>query len=62
MVYKMVTSKSVVAKIIADLALSEDKINISDIKEWIGEALQKIGCVNQLEKKSNCSRIKRLSS
>lgn len=47
MIYKMVTSKSIIAKVIADLGLEEDKIKISDIREWIGEAVQKIGSVNQ---------------
>lgn len=43
----MITSKSIIAKVIADLGLEEDKIKISDIVEWIGEAVQKIGSVNQ---------------
>lgn len=51
MVYKMVTSKSIIAKVIADLGLEEDKINISDQIEWIGEAMQKIGSVNQKHRK-----------
>jgi hypothetical protein len=42
----MITSKAVIAKIIADLALEEDKIKITDIKSWIGEAINKIGSVN----------------
>lgn len=51
MVYKMVTSKSIIAKVIADLGLEENKINISDQIEWIGEAMQKIGSVNQKHRK-----------
>lgn len=51
MVYKMITSKSIIAKVIADLGLEEDKIKISDIREWIGEAVQKIGSVNQKHRK-----------
>lgn len=47
MVYKMITSKSIIAKVIADLGLDENKIKISDITEWIGEGIQKIGSVNQ---------------
>lgn len=52
MVYKMITSKSIIAKVIADLGLEEDKIKISDCKEWIGEAVQKIGSVNQKHRKT----------
>lgn len=51
MVYKMVSSKSVLAKIIADLSLEEQDIKITDIKSWIGEACMNIGSVNQLEHK-----------
>ena len=43
----MITSKSVIAKVIADLGLDENKIKISDIKEWIGEAVSKIGAIHQ---------------
>ena len=35
----MITSKSVMAKIIADLDLDEDEIKISDMKSWIAEAV-----------------------
>ena len=51
MIEKMVTSKTVIAKIIADLGLEEDDIKITDIKNWIGEAVSKIGAVSQLEQK-----------
>ena len=46
MIEKMVTSKTVIAKIIADLGLEEDDIKITDIKSWIGEAVSKIGAVS----------------
>lgn len=51
MVYKMVSSKAVVAKIISDLQLSEEDIRITDIKQYIGDACMNIGSVNQLEHK-----------
>lgn len=51
MIEKMITSKTVIAKIIADLGLEEEDIKITDIKSWIGEAVSKIGAVNQLEQK-----------
>jgi hypothetical protein len=41
----MVSSKAVIAKIIADLDLKEDEIRISDVREYIGEAMEKIGAV-----------------
>nr|DAJ75139.1 MAG TPA: biofilm development protein [Caudoviricetes sp.] len=41
----MVSSKAVIAKIIADLDLKEDDIKITDIREWISEAMEKIGAV-----------------
>ena len=42
MINKLVSSKSVIAKIIADLDLQEEEIKISDFIEWIGEANEKI--------------------
>lgn len=51
MVYKMVSSKSVIAKVIADLDLKEEDIRITDVRQWIGEACMNIGSVNQLEHK-----------
>ena len=44
MIYKMTSSKAVIAKVIADLGLN-------DIKQWIGESLMNIGSVNQLDHK-----------
>lgn len=48
---KLISSKAVLAKIIADLDLKEDEIRITDVHEWIGEAMEKIGAVQQLEHK-----------
>lgn len=47
MINKLVSSKSIIAKIIADLDLQEEEIKISDFIEWIGEANEKIGAVTQ---------------
>ena len=33
---KLISSKAVLAKIIADLDLKEDEIRITDVREWIG--------------------------
>lgn len=48
---KLVSSKAVIAKVIADLDLKEDEIKITDAREWIGEAMEKIGAIQQLEHK-----------
>lgn len=48
---KLISSKAVLAKIMADLDLKEDEIRITDVREWIGEAMEKIGAVQQLEHK-----------
>lgn len=51
MIHKMVSSKSVIGKVISDLQLKEEDIRITDIKQYIGEACMNIGSVNQLEHK-----------
>lgn len=51
MIYKMVSSKSVIAKVIADLDMKEEDIKITDIKQWIADGCMNIGSVNQLEHK-----------
>lgn len=48
---KLVSSNAVIAKIIADLDLKETEIPITNMKEWIGEGLEKIGAIQQLEHK-----------
>lgn len=49
---RLVSSKSVIAKIIADNDLKEDEIRITDIRQWIGEALEFIGAYTQYERKN----------
>lgn len=48
---RMISSASVVAKVIADLDLKEDQIRIIDIREWIMEGILKIGAIQQYEHK-----------
>jgi uncharacterized protein involved in exopolysaccharide biosynthesis len=48
---RIISSKSVIAKIIADLDLKEDQIKITDIREWIAEAILKIGAIQQYDHK-----------
>ena len=47
MVYKLVSSKSIAAKVVADSDLETYEYRPSDIIEWIGEAVEKIGAINQ---------------
>ena len=47
----MISSKAVIAKVIADLNLNEQEIKITDVKQWIGDCCMNIGSVNQLEHK-----------
>lgn len=51
MVTKLTTSKAIISKVIADYNMSEDDILISDMREWVGEAVEHIGAVTQLIKK-----------
>lgn len=51
MIYQMVSSKSIIAKVIADMELKEKDIRITDMKEWIGEAMEKIGASTQYDKR-----------
>ena len=55
---RLITSKSVIAKIISDLQLQENEIKISDIKEWICEGLLKIGAIQQYEHKVTILPVK----
>lgn len=48
---KMISSNTVIAKAIADLGIQEDQIKISDWKDWIIEAMLKIGAIQQFEHK-----------
>ncbi len=46
----MISSEQIVSKILSDLNIKEEAQRISDINEWIGEAIEKIGSVKQLER------------
>ena len=48
---RLISSKTVLAKVIADLDLQEHEIKISDFREWILEAMIKIGAIQQYEHK-----------
>ena len=47
MIYNYTKCESVIAKIMADLDMSEKNIRITDIREWIFEAVDKIGAPMQ---------------
>lgn len=53
MIYNYTRCESVIAKIMADLDSSEVKQRTSDIKEWIFEAVDKIGAPMQYIKKES---------
>lgn len=48
---RMISSNTVIAKVIADLQLQESDIRITDMREWCMEAILKIGAVQQYEHK-----------
>ena len=48
---RLISSKTVLAKVIADLDLQEHEVPISDFREWIIESILKIGAVQQYEHK-----------
>ena len=43
MIYKYTSCESVIAKIMADLDQSEKGNRVTDMREWIFEAIEKIG-------------------
>jgi hypothetical protein len=42
---RMISSNSIISKVIADLDLKESDIRITDMKEYIMEAVLKIGAI-----------------
>lgn len=48
--YNLVSVKKVIAKVFADLDLHEETHRITDMIEWAGEAIEKIGAITTLEK------------
>ena len=57
MITKLTSIQSVIAKIIADLDLQEDYIKVTDILEWCGEAIEKIGAVTQFIPKVTATHV-----
>ena len=53
MIYNYTRCESVIAKIMADLDSKEARQRTSDIKEWIFEAVDKIGAPMQYIKKES---------
>lgn len=53
MIYNYTKCESVIAKIMADLDISEKDLRITDIKEWIFEAVDKIGAPMQYIQKES---------
>lgn len=58
MIYKYTKCESVIAKIMADANMSEKNIRITDMREWIFEAVEKIGAPMQyLQKESGTDNV-----
>ena len=57
MITRLVSSKEIVAKAIADYNLREDEIKITDIKSWLAEGMELIGSVNQMDHKVSILKI-----
>jgi hypothetical protein len=53
MIYKYTKCESVIAKIMADANMDGTHIRITDIKEWIFEAISKIGAPMQYVEKES---------
>jgi|DewCreStandDraft_4_1066084.scaffolds.fasta_scaffold03282_21 hypothetical protein len=47
MIYKYTSVREIIAKVFTDLNLQEEAQRISDMIEWCGEAMEKIGSYNQ---------------
>lgn len=43
MIYNTISSNNIISKVFSDLNLKEESHRISDMREWIGEGLEKIG-------------------
>lgn len=58
MIYKYTKCESVIAKIMADSNMSEKNMRVTDIREWIFEAVEKIGAPMQyIEKESGVDEV-----
>lgn len=53
MIYKYTKCESVIAKIMADANMSDKNLRVSDIREWIFEAVEKIGAPMQYIQKES---------
>ena len=53
MIYKYTKCESVIAKIMADSNMQEKNMRITDIREWIFEAVEKIGAPVQYVQKES---------
>ena len=51
MIYKLTSVKTVIYQVMTDLNISDTDVQIDDFIEWIGRALQHIGCHYQLTEK-----------
>lgn len=49
MIYNTISTKEVISKVLRDLNYQEEDFRVSDITEWIGEGLKKIGAIKALD-------------
>ena len=54
----LISSKTIIAKVISDLSIPEEKLPISDVREWIMEGLLKIGAIQQYDHKVEVLKLK----
>lgn len=47
----LISSKQIILRVLSDLDLNENQIQISNFREWIGQAMEKIGAITQLAHK-----------
>lgn len=53
MIHNYISSQAIIAKVMSDLDIRDFGQRVTDIVEWIGEALEKIGAVQQYEHKQS---------
>lgn len=53
MIYNFISSQAIIAKVMSDLDIHSSEQRVTDMIEWIGEAMDKIGAVQQYEFKQS---------
>lgn len=53
MIYNFTSSQTILAKVMSDLNIKEDGQRVTDMIEWVGESMEKIGAIKQLDYKQS---------